>query len=561
MSEPIEVVVFSKMGGPLTKRITLTADGKIASDGSACTMARGRARRMRIGDLGELAALIERLTSKQAIGLGALRDELPDEVGIVTKNALRCGVAANDVIARTGDNIVYRPARAALALFDYDTKGMSPAMAQRLVARGGFWATLVSVIPALGSAGHLIRLSTSAGLSRTDTGAKFPGSGGLHGYVAIADGADAVRFLKTLHARCWLAGFGWMNVGSAGQLLERSIIDRMVGAAERLVFEGPPVVEPPLHQDAAARRPSVVAGDVLDSLAACPPLSIIESQAFDQLRAQERVCLAPECAAKRAAWIAGRTAGLMQRTGMTEAEAKATLEKYASGLLLGSVELEFDDADLVGMTVADVLDDPERFIGETLADPIEGVADGRGKAKVMRDGVTGLPFIHSFSHGQTVYRLRYDAAGVRTRLAAATEAAVVATFIKLALAADLSAVEIDELAHDAAKRSGAGVRAIKATLKTAGAEQHKQQAEATRTRARAMRTDPRPIQKGPMDDAPWLPVVGAINVVAAAAKLVSRPRRDIDGSIMRERRMPVGHTHAFGSANEEEEDDDQSASS
>ena len=73
-----------------------------------------------------------------------------------------------------------------------------------------------------------------------------------------------MRFLKTLHARCWLGGFGWMNVGAAGQLLERSIIDRMVGAAERLVFEGPPVVEPPLHQDAAARRPTVVAGDVLD---------------------------------------------------------------------------------------------------------------------------------------------------------------------------------------------------------------------------------------------------------------------------------------------------------
>jgi hypothetical protein len=560
MSEPIELAVFSKAGGPLTKRITLTADGKIASDGSACTMARGRAKRKRIGCVGELAALIEGLTSEQAIALGALRDDLPDEIRIVTKAALANG-PINGAVARTGDNLAYRPGRPALALFDYDLKGMPGEVAQRVAAAGSFWAALTSVLAALASTGHLLRLSTSAGLSRTDTGATFPGSGGLHVYVTIKDGADAVRFLRTLHARCWLAGFGWMVVGSAGQLLERSIIDRMVGAAERLVFEGPPVVEPPLRQNAALRRPTVVVGDVLDSLAACPPLSIIESQAFDQLRAQERVRLAPECAAKRAAWIASRTAALMQRTGMTEAEAKATLEKHASGLLLGSVELEFDDAELVGMTVADVLDDPERFIGETLADPIEGVADGRGKAKVMRDGVDGLPFIHSFSHGQTVYRLRYDAAGVRTRLAAATEAAVVATFIKLALAADLSAVEIDELAHDAAKRSGASVRAIKATLKTAGAEQHKQQAEATRTRARAMRTDPRPIQKCPMDDAPWLPVVGAINVVAAAAQLLSRPRRDVDGSIMHERRMPVGHTHAFSSANEGEEDDDQSASS
>ena len=251
-------------------------------------------------------------------------------------------------MARTGDNFVYRPGRPALALFDYDIKGMPGEVAQRLAAAGGFWAALTSVLPALASAGYLLRLSTSAGLSRTDTGEAFPGSGGLHVYVTIKDGADAVRFLKTLHARCWVGGLGWMNVGSAGQLLERSIIDRMVGASERLVFEGPPIVEPPLQQDAAARRPTVFAGGVLDTLLACPPLSIVESQAFDQLRAQARQRLASECAIKRAAWIAARVAALVKRTGMTEAAAAAVLEKQTNGLLLGSVELPFDDPDLVG---------------------------------------------------------------------------------------------------------------------------------------------------------------------------------------------------------------------
>ena len=135
MSEPIEVVVFSKMGGPLTKRITLTADGKIASDGSACTMARGRAKRKRIGCVGELAALIEDLTSEQAIALGALRDDLPDEIGIVTKAALANG-PINGAVARTGDNFVYRPGRPALALFDYDLKGMPGEVAQRVAAAG-----------------------------------------------------------------------------------------------------------------------------------------------------------------------------------------------------------------------------------------------------------------------------------------------------------------------------------------------------------------------------------------------------------------------------------------
>ena len=281
----IELTVFSKTGGPLTKRVTLTADGKIASDGIACYMARGRAKRVRIGGVGELAALIERSDLKQAIALGSLRDGLPDEVRIVTKAA----------IARAPRQRCRRPDRREPRLSARTVCAGAVRFRQQrndavgvLDAAGGFWPALVSVLPALATAGHLVRLSTSAGLGRADTGEAFPGSGGLHAYVTIADGTDAARFLKTLHARCWLAGFGWMNVGSAGQLLERSIIDRMVGAPERLVFEGPPVVEPPLHQDAAKRHPNVVAGDVLDSVVACPPLSVLEQQAFDQLRAQAK---------------------------------------------------------------------------------------------------------------------------------------------------------------------------------------------------------------------------------------------------------------------------------
>src|SRR6185436_16279210 len=107
-------------------------------------------------------------------------------------------------------------------------------------------------------------------------------------------------------------------------------------------------------------------------------------------KAQTRVALAGECAAKRAAWIASRTAEMVARTGMTAAEAAAVLEKQADGLLLSSVVLEFDDPDLGGATVADVLDDPLKYAGETLADPIEGREDGSCKAIVMIGG-DGVP--------------------------------------------------------------------------------------------------------------------------------------------------------------------------
>ena len=39
------------------------------------------------------------------------------------------------------------------------------------------------------------------------TGFRYPNEG-QHGYVLIADGADADRFIKALHERAYLAGLG-----------------------------------------------------------------------------------------------------------------------------------------------------------------------------------------------------------------------------------------------------------------------------------------------------------------------------------------------------------------
>ena len=64
-------------------------------------------------------------------------------------------------------------------------------------------------------------------------------------------------------------GLGWMMVGAGGQLLERRIVDRMVYAPERLVFEGAPVLDPPLAQDQASRAPIVTDGPPIDTRAVC----------------------------------------------------------------------------------------------------------------------------------------------------------------------------------------------------------------------------------------------------------------------------------------------------
>ena len=136
------------------------------------------------------------------------------------------------------------------------------------------------------------------------------------------------------------------------------------------------------------------------------------------------------------------------------------------GILRPDIELKFDDPELAGCTVGDVLVDPERFEGETLADPLEGEEYRPCKARIMRRS-DGTPWIDSFAHGGTVYELKHDAASVRRAMEKAAKADVVAGFVRLAAGADIDAVELAELRQLATQLSGAGLRAINAMLKAA----------------------------------------------------------------------------------------------
>jgi hypothetical protein len=179
-------------------------------------MARGTARRARIGNVGELAELINRMRSCEALALGRLREDLPETVEVMPKRMLdqANGTPRPDLIARAGTDIVYRRDAVALALLDFDTKGMPADVAARIRERGGFWGTLESVIPELAGVARVLRHSTSTGLYRTDTSEKLAGSNGVHVFLTVRNGADIVRFLRALHARCQLAGFGHPSQGS-----------------------------------------------------------------------------------------------------------------------------------------------------------------------------------------------------------------------------------------------------------------------------------------------------------------------------------------------------------
>jgi predicted P-loop ATPase len=244
-----------------------------------------------------------------------------------------------------------------------------------------------------------MRRSTSAGLYNGDTA--LPASGGWHGYVLVLDGSDNARFLKTLHERCWLNGFGWFKISESGSLLERSMIDKAVAPPEHLIFEGPPTVKKPLRQDAETRRPIAYTGETLDTRVACPDLTPVEQETVAALKAKAKEAMQPEADRVRAAYVEERAEEMVKRTGMSKSDAVKAIESQCNGVLSEHVVLEFSNTKFKGCTVGDVLDDPERFARASLADPIEGSSykSGRTCAMVMLRRDNDYPWIKSFAHG------------------------------------------------------------------------------------------------------------------------------------------------------------------
>ena len=104
-----------------------------------------------------------------------------------------------------------------------------------------------------------------------------------------------------------------MMVSKSGAPLERSLIDRSVFGAERLVFEGAPLLVKPLRQDQNSRRPVATRGSVLDTSVLFPPLTIVETAKYRELRAKEEHLLAVEVEEVRSAYVDAKAKELVAR--------------------------------------------------------------------------------------------------------------------------------------------------------------------------------------------------------------------------------------------------------
>jgi hypothetical protein len=316
-------------------------------------------------------------------------------------------------------------------------------------------------------------------------------------------------------------------IGKAGQLLDRSIVDKSVGTPERLVFEGAPAVESPLAQDQGERRAVVSEGNAIDTRAVIPPLTAAERAAVEGLKVAAKAKLRPEAAKVRDKADRALAERVSQRDGVHIATALRHIQARHEGKLLPSVPLEFDDPDIGTATVGEVLDDPDRFVGETLADPLEGIDYGRCKAMVMRRQ-DGELLIHSFAHGWTFYDLLLDAARLQREVEKAPVYSVVDAFVSKLHVAHLQPDEKARLRSFVATRAGVGVREIERRIKSAEEARRKKEAELAAAR---MPADERVAFPVPAQNAELTPVMQSIDSVLVAVEDAESPMRNASGTL------------------------------
>jgi hypothetical protein len=272
-----------------------------------------------------------------------------------------------------------------------------------------------------------------------------------------------------------------------------------------------------------------------------------------ELHAKEAARLTPEAERARKAFVAEQAQRLRARTGTAPHLAARVIDRQCAGILLPDLVLPFDEDDLTGATVADVLADPARFEDATLADPLEGIQYGACKAKIMCRA-DGTPWINSFAHGRTVYDLRFDYRHAEAALNKASAEEVPDLFVRYVLTGDLGEDGIERLRNLASELSALGKRSLDALLKKARNEETAKRHREEREQRLATRRDPRPQITAPAPDAPWLPQMDVLNDVLGVSAEPEPPMRDIDGVVVQVRVRRTSNMHAFTElgANDEE---------
>ena len=192
----------------------------------------GVAKILHISSARNLADTLERLTPREALCWGVS----PYDEAFVTTAANLAKIRNDDpnqlpTISRTKDLFTYLVGKPGVMMFDVDPPkdgSSEPLTLDQAVS------TLADCCPPADETPMVCASSSSAHIWHD--GQELIGQRGFHIYVFVKDANDIPRAGKVIFARAWFMGRGRIEIGRAGQLLERAFIDGAVWRPERLDF-------------------------------------------------------------------------------------------------------------------------------------------------------------------------------------------------------------------------------------------------------------------------------------------------------------------------------------
>lgn len=390
-------VITGQSPNRLTKIIGLKADGTLRKETTA-NLFKGFAKRVLVNGLGELRSHLDALISANAVSWGITRAVETDLCIQSAEDAIAAGA-----VARTRDNFSFPPGPG-IVMLDHDgvpNGSLSPAE---------FRDRILTAAPVLVNAPMLWRPSASAGCLHPNGQVLTPLD--RHRlYLPVQDASLIPEAGKALTDLLWAQpGGGWVEISVSGQALMRCLIDTSVYQPERLDFASPPVLEDGVTRPGTA---GVIYGQedgLFDLRVLIDSVTPAIRKDADAARKAASAAAKPACTAQAKNWATEHAPALAARRGVKLAQAVNVLERASlHGVLMGDFELLCSDGSIV--TVAQLLDNPQRFHGTRYADPLDPNEDQRVAVARLLNG--GRPDIYSHRHGGMRYELRRQSARVQ----------------------------------------------------------------------------------------------------------------------------------------------------
>lgn len=362
----------------------------------------GEAVKRRLKDPRDLVMLLESATPREAFCWGVSPF---DSASVTTAAKLPANQNGGiTTIARTREFFSYPEARAGVMMNDIDPP--KDGSAGQMTLDESIDA-LVRCCPDASSTPMVCACSSSSHIYHE--GECLRGAGGFHIYLFVLDASDIIRAGEVLFKRSWLAGYGRIEIGSAGQLLVRSFIDGAVYRPERLDFG---MKAHCVGVEQRQPRPEIrnEGGPLLDTRKALPDLTPEEERRFTSLVESAKKKREIEARPKREKWAQGRVLDILKDRKTTPEAAPEVARQLFASLCKASSELILDAGIILHtphgatVTVGEIMQDPEKWRGQRFGDPLEpGYGNDRRIAVVgEKNGKWG---IYSHAHGGIRYVL------------------------------------------------------------------------------------------------------------------------------------------------------------